>query len=109
MLAHRSMTESLNHQRAVLRPKADTVAERNPDACFTRFIGDVVEVTIRVRFVKIDRRRDLVVVHRAERSTEPGGAARALRMADLRFGGRHGYPRSSSIKRQFQGAGLDSI
>ena len=81
------MTESLNHQCAVLRTKADTVAERNPDACFARFIGDVVEVTIRVRFVEVDCRRDLVGVHRAERSTQAGGAARALRVAYLRFRG----------------------
>ena len=63
------MIDHLNDEGAVLRTEADTVAERDPHACFARFVGDVVEITIRVRLIEVDRRRDLVCMHRAERGT----------------------------------------
>ena len=62
------MIELLDHDRTVLRTEADTVAEGDPHARFARFVGDVVEITIRVRFVEVNRWRDLVCVHGAERS-----------------------------------------
>ena len=57
----------LDHERTVLRPEADAVAERDPYAGFARFIGDVIEITIRVRFIEVDRRWDLACMHCAER------------------------------------------
>src|SRR5690349_5558605 len=64
---HRSAIELLDHQRAVLRTEADAVTESNPDVGFARFVGNVVEITIRIRLVEVDSRWDLVGVHRAER------------------------------------------
>src|SRR5689334_6064838 len=97
--SHISAIELLDHQRAVLRTEADAVAERNPDTGFTRFIGNVVEITIRVRLVEVDRRWDLVGVHRATRGAQAGRATRALRMSDLRLGGRHGNARGLAVER----------
>jgi len=61
------MIELLDHDRAILRSEADAVAEGDPYARFTRFVGDVVEITSRVRLIEVDRWRDLVRVHRAKR------------------------------------------
>ena len=61
------MSYLLDHNRTVLRAEADTVAERGPYACFARFVGDVIEITIRVRLVEVDRWWDFVRMHRAER------------------------------------------
>src|ERR1051325_490403 len=64
---HRSTFELLDHEGAVLRTEADTVAEGYLHAGFARFIGNVVEITSRVRLIEINRRWDLVGVHRAKR------------------------------------------
>src|ERR1043166_1641104 len=63
---HRSMIELLDHQRAVLRTEADAVAEGDVYAGFTGFVGNVVEITMRVRLIEVNGRRDFVRVHRAE-------------------------------------------
>src|SRR6185369_16050679 len=99
----------LAHNRTVLRPEADTVAERNPHACFARFVGDVIEITIRVRLIEVDRRWDLVCMHRAERRSQTRGAARTLRMTDLRLRCRHRNPCRLPVKRELQRARFNSI
>ena len=63
------MTDLLNHEGTVFRAKADTVAEGDSYVCFTSFVGDVVEITIRVRFIEINRGWDSIRVHRAERGS----------------------------------------
>src|ERR1044072_4176440 len=57
---HRSALEFLDYQRAVLRAEADTVTEGCLYPRFACFVGNVVEITIRVRLVEVNRRRDLV-------------------------------------------------
>src|SRR5690349_4629258 len=99
----------LDHEGTVLRTEADTVAEGDPHACFARFVGDVIEITIRVRLIEVDRWRDLVCMHGAERSGQPRSATRALRMTDLRLRRRHRNARRLPIKRSLQGTRLDSI
>src|SRR5215510_2763359 len=103
------MIEFLDHQRAVFRTEANTVAKGDLYATFTRFVGNVVEITVRIRFIEVYSRRDLICVHRAQRRAEAGRATRALWMSDLRFGGRHRNARGLAIERAFQGARLDPI
>src|ERR1044072_1754166 len=100
---------SLNHEGTVLRSEADTIAEGEPDICFTCFVGNVIEITIRVRLIEIDRGWDLVGMHRAKRCSESGGATRALRMTDLRLRRRHRNAPRISVKSELQRACLNSI
>src|SRR5215510_8312800 len=100
------MIEFLDHEGAVFRAEADAVAERDIDTGFTRLVGNVVEITIRVRLVEVDCRWDLVCVHRAERSAQTGRATRALRMSDLRLRRGHRDARGVAVKRPFQRARL---
>src|SRR5215204_5210735 len=109
MLDHWLEIDLLNHEGAVLRTKADAVAEGDPYVCFARFVGDVVEITIRVRLIEVDGWRDLVCMHGAECCGQTCGATRALRMADLRLRCRHRNPRRLAIERKLQGARLNSI
>lgn len=60
------MTYLLNHQRTIFGTEADTVAKGDSYVCFTSFVGDVIEITIRVRFIEINRGWDFIRVHRAE-------------------------------------------
>src|SRR6185436_10007245 len=104
-----NLSSMLDHNRTVLRAEADTVAERDFHACFARFVGDVIQITIRVRLVEVDRWWDFVRMHRAERRRYPCRATRALRMSDLRLRCRHRNPRRLPVKRELQGARLNSI
>src|SRR5678815_3049036 len=98
------MIDLLDHNRTVLRAEADTVAERDPHARFARFIGDIVEITIRVRLIEVNRWWDLVCVHRTERCGQAGSATRTLRMPDLRLRCGHRNPRRLPVKCELQRA-----
>src|SRR5689334_17931179 len=80
---HRSTIEFLDHQRAVLRTEADTVAKGGRYAGFARLVGNVVEIAIRIRLIEVNGRWNLVCMHRAKRRAQAGRATRALRMSDL--------------------------
>src|SRR4051812_25966803 len=48
---------SADEQRNILSAEAETVAHRMPDAAlFARFVGDVIEIAVRIRVLVVDRR-----------------------------------------------------
>src|ERR1044072_1737023 len=102
-------TQFLYHECAVFRTEADAIAERGPDGRLTCFVGDIVEIAVGIRFLEIDRRRNSVRVHRAERGSETSGATPSLWMADLRFRRRHRNPRGVAVERAFQRAGFNAV
>jgi hypothetical protein len=73
----------LDHQRAVLRAEPDAIAKRYPHLGLARGVGDIVEITIRIGIVEVDRRRNGTRFHCAQGRAQTGGAAGALGMADL--------------------------
>lgn len=52
-----------NNQGAILRTKSNAVAECNPDLGLPPLISHVVEITLWIRFVEIDGRRNDSGVH----------------------------------------------
>src|SRR6185369_17367873 len=104
-----NLSSMLDHNRTVLRAEADTVAERDIYAGFARFVGDVIEITIRIRLVEVYRWWDLVCMHCAERCRQTSRTTCTLRMSDLRLRRRHRNARCMAVQRQLQGARLNSI
>src|SRR6266478_5157415 len=58
------------HQRHILSAKAETVAQNVADALFSGNIRDVIEVTLGIRGLVIDRRRQNPAPHRHHADNE---------------------------------------
>src|SRR5437899_2949537 len=101
--------DSSQHQRRILRAERDAIADRMFDLCFPADIGHIIEVASGIRLLQVDRGRQLVVLHRDQRGCNPRGAARALRMPDLRLQGRHWNLVRMIAERKLERARLDAI
>ena len=55
------------------------------DLNYSSWGWDVVEIALRIRMFEIEGGRDLIVLHRDESGGDSCGAARTLRVADLRL------------------------
>src|SRR5256885_5405889 len=75
--------DALNHQRAILGSKSNAVAKGDSYVCFSRLISHVIEITLGIGRVQIDRRRNNSPMHRAQGRTQPCGTASALRASNL--------------------------
>lgn len=56
-------SDFLQHQRRILGAEADTVADGVLDLGLTADVGNVVEITFRIRNIEIDGRRNLAMLH----------------------------------------------
>src|SRR2546427_1885440 len=74
-----------NDDRAVLRSKAETIAERRVDVAASALVGNEVEIAGRIGIALVDCRRQIAARQRERRGDHAGGAARALRMPDHRL------------------------
>src|SRR2546429_4932387 len=90
-----------NHERAVLRAEADTVAEGDAHALFARKVRNVIEIAVGVWLVQVDGWWNQICVHGAECGGDSSSTARALRMTDLRFGRGHRDALCFFTKREF--------
>src|ERR1700738_3806020 len=73
------------HDRAVLRAKAQAVAQSRFDALAPARIGDEIEVAYRVSVPLIDCRGEKATLNRGGGGDDASGTARALRVPDHRF------------------------
>src|SRR5689334_7267663 len=62
------------HQRAVLAAERDAIAQRNVDLHCTRGVGDVVEITVRIGIVEINRRMKSPPIKPDQRGRDARGA-----------------------------------
>src|SRR5262249_7740172 len=85
-----SRTSSSNRQGGVFRPEADAVAKRVVDGFGDAAVRNVIEITLRVGLLVVDRRRKKTVFHPKDRADDSRGTRGALRMADHRFERAHG-------------------
>src|SRR5690348_11293344 len=79
------LIESSQNQRRVLRPEGDTVANRLFYLVLAPNVGNVVEITIRIRTFEVYGGRNLGVMHGDERSRDSRSSAGSLRMPNLGF------------------------
>src|SRR5215813_6444670 len=70
------------HQSRILASEGDAVRDGVLEIELARLARNVIEVTLRIRLVYVDRRRYDAVPHRMERSSDSRRAARPLRVAD---------------------------
>src|ERR1051326_1524079 len=75
--------ESFDHQSAVFRSKADTIAQCRANVRLSRFIGHVIKIAFGIGIIEVDCRRDHVFVHRTQGRPQARRAAGTLWMANL--------------------------
>src|SRR6185312_12065060 len=92
----------LQDERRIFGSDTDAVADRMFDECFASNVTYVVKIAIRVGIFKIDRGRHLRVFHGDQRRSNAGGAARTLRVTDLRFQSGHRNLASALTERKLQ-------
>src|SRR5262249_55039336 len=108
----RIIGRSLNapqYQGRILRSEGDAVAHGMLYLKRTPGLGHVVQVAFGVRLFQIDGGRELVVLHRDQRGGDAGCAACPLRVADLRFQGRHRHFIGMAVESQLESPRLDAI
>src|SRR5262249_1445526 len=84
-IKHGSLVDTTDDKSAVLRAKAEAIAQRSFERRGTAFIRHEVQIARRIRVALVDGRRQKAAPQGENRCNETRGAARALGMADHGF------------------------
>lgn len=78
-----SAIKSFHDQGRIVSAEAETVGQNSPHGRRSRFVWHVVQITIRVRLIQIDRRGQALMLQRFNTSDEFYGTAGAQQMSEL--------------------------